>query len=99
MRKLIIFTLLIFVVIISGCAKSESHIEKEIEKANYCETKEDCADTKTNKCPFGCNIYVNKNEVDRIRNLINSYDSNCEYECAYCPDVECKNNECEAVCE
>ena len=100
-KILIIITIIIFIIIILITITpilSNKYIKSEIEKANYCEAKEDCADTKTNKCQFGCNVYVNKNEVDRIRNLINSYDSKCEYECAYCRDVECENNKCKPIC-
>lgn len=98
MRKVIIFALLIFVLITLSCSKSESYIKSKIEEANYCNTKEDCVNVG-NKCPFGCYVYVNKNEADKISNLVNSYKSNCIYACIPCLDVECKNNRCEPICE
>ena|SRR3989338_5127630 len=98
MKRIIIFTLLISIILISGCSRSKSYIQQEIVKANYCETNEDCV-SAGGQCPFGCYIYVNKNEVSRIKNLISSYKSNCIYDCMYCPTVECKNNKCEAVCK
>ena len=95
--KIIILALLISTLIISGCAKTEDYIKNEIEKANHCNTKQDCIDAG-GKCPFGCYVYVNKNEVDRISNLISSYRSNCIYSCILCQDVACENNMCEPVC-
>ncbi len=75
----------------------ENYIRGQIEKANYCEKKEECVNAGS-KCPFGCYIYVNKNEVDRIKYLIVSYPMECLYDCMMCRDAECKDNKCEAVC-
>jgi hypothetical protein len=90
--------LIIVLISLFGFSKSKFYINNEIEKANYCDVKEDCVSTGS-KCPFGCYIYVNKNEVNRIKNLISSFKSNCVYNCMYCPDVECKNNKCEPICK
>jgi hypothetical protein len=103
MRGIVIFVLLVSVIILGGCSQNwpsqdKSYIVKEIEKANYCTTKEDCVDVGR-KCPFGCYIYVNKDEVGRIRSLLDSYKSTCMFDCAYCPGVECKDKKCEPVCQ
>ncbi|OGJ52189.1 hypothetical protein A2335_03215 [Candidatus Peregrinibacteria bacterium RIFOXYB2_FULL_32_7] len=71
-------------------------IRTEIEKANYCEVKEDCARV-TQKCPFGCNEYVNKDEKERIDELVNNFESDCVYRCAFYEELECKDNKCVAV--
>ena len=102
MKSIINIALLIIVslmvITLLGCSFSESRIKKEIEKANYCEIAEDCVDVG-GKCPFGCFIHVNKNEADRIKNLVDSFDSKCIYDCMSCFNVECKNNKCTEVCE
>lgn len=66
-------------------------IKNEIETANYCETKEDCAETNT-KCPIGCYNIVNTAELDRINGLIKDYKQTCFQTCATLRDYECDNN-------
>ncbi len=100
MIKNIITTIVVFIffsVILYGCNSAEQ-IKKEIDKANYCTEKSDCVLVGT-KCPFGCYIYANKEQAERIDNLVDSFDSKCVYGCVYCPDVECKDNKCTPVCE
>ena len=77
---------------------NESRIKSEITKANYCEVDSDCVDAG-GKCPFGCYVYVNKNEVNRISQLIQSFNSMCFQGCLACPTVICENNKCKTVCE
>ena len=104
MNKIILFSIIDFailtIVLVSlfGCSRSKVYIKNEIEKANYCDVKEDCVDAG-GKCPFGCYVYVNKNEVHRIENLIASFRSDCIYDCISCRNVECINNTCEPVCQ
>lgn len=76
----------------------ELSIKKEIEKANYCKEDLDCVNAGS-KCPFGCWNYVNKNEVERISNLINLYDSKCVYGCVLCEKAICEDNKCVSVCD
>ncbi len=76
----------------------ESYIKSVIEKANYCEVDSDCVDAG-GKCPFGCYLYVNKKEVEKISRLIESYDSWCIYGCASNPTVVCENKKCKEVLE
>lgn len=82
----------------SRSAIYEFYIESEIEKANYCETEDDCVDAGS-KCPFGCYNYVNKAEAERISGLLGSFDSDCIYDCAFCADVRCVDHKCEPVCD
>lgn len=76
----------------------ESNIKTAINNANYCDVDSDCVDAG-GKCPFGCYVYVNKNEVDTISKLIQSYDSQCVYGCVTEPEVVCKNNTCTPIFE
>ncbi len=76
----------------------EEMIKKAILEANYCETDNDCVDAG-GKCPFGCYAYVNKDEVDRIRTMIQDHNSACVYGCVTCKGVECVEGKCEEVCE
>ena len=76
----------------------ENNIKKQIDKANFCTENSDCINAGS-KCPFGCWNYVNKNEVERISKLINSFDSKCVYGCINCEKSICENNKCVPVCE
>ncbi|MEK6922171.1 MAG: hypothetical protein AABX08_00025 [Nanoarchaeota archaeon] len=108
--KIIILFLLIGILLLNACTEIiykdqpyfEDYIKNEIDKANYCNTKSDCVNIG-NQCPFGCYIYVNKDQAERISGLIDDYinaqEARCEYGCLPCNDVICKNNKCEAVCE
>jgi hypothetical protein len=71
----------------------ENKIKSEIEKANYCETKSDCVDVG-GKCPFGCYVFVNENEAERIGNLIENYESTCIYSCVALENYDCVENKC-----
>jgi len=104
MRKQIAFGIAILVLIIIIVTSlmvpklRESKIKQEIDKANYCNVDSDCVDAG-GKCPFGCYAYVNKDEVNRISDLIGSYNSKCVYGCVSCPTAICENNKCKEVCE
>lgn len=76
----------------------ESNIKFAIDKANYCEVDSDCVDAG-GKCPFGCYVYVNKNEVEQISRLIQSYDSKCIYGCVSNTTVACENKKCKEIFE
>ncbi|MFH1064260.1 MAG: hypothetical protein V1729_04225 [Candidatus Woesearchaeota archaeon] len=94
--KKVVLMLLLFIFLV-GCSPTPDQIRKEIDQANYCNTKEDCRDAG-DLCPYGCNIYVNKDKVGKIMNLLDSVDVACMYGCVECPDVECKESKCEPVC-
>ncbi len=81
-----------------SCSNAESRIKSEINKANYCITKEDCVNIGS-KCPFDCYIYVNQREAERIKAMVDSYESKCVYDCIYCYDVACLDGKCKPICE
>lgn len=96
----LIISIIIFLIISSFFILpklKESSIKSEIIKANYCDVDSDCVDAG-GKCPFDCYVYVNKNEVDRISTLIESFDSKCVYGCILCQSAVCENSKCEVVC-
>jgi len=105
MKKKIAFGFIVFticlLIIISFTAFpkiKELKIKSAIEKANYCKIDSDCVDAG-GKCPFGCYVYVNKNEVNNISKLLESFNSKCVYGCVSCPAATCENNKCKEVCE
>jgi hypothetical protein len=71
----------------------EEFIQGQIDKANYCSVKEDCV-IAARKCPFGCNILVNKNELDKINRMIGEYKQTCNLTCASLRFYNCDLNEC-----
>ncbi len=91
----IIFIVVFLVIIFYNGQVSGSHIKDEIEKANYCKIKDDCV-LAGSKCPFGCHIFVNKNEEEKISGLIDNYQTTCMYACVELKDYGCVNNKCEA---
>lgn len=103
-KKIIIFALLsflitiIFILFLMYPKFVELNIRNEIKKANYCEIDSDCVDAG-GKCPFGCYVYVNKNEVDKISKLIRSFDSKCIYGCVSISNVICKDKKCVEIFE
>ncbi len=93
-KKLIILAILILVLFSSGCKSREETIKNEIEKANYCETNAECVYAGS-KCPFGCFVYVNENEAERISKLVTDFKSSCVSDCpeeVY--NIVCENNKC-----
>jgi len=96
MNKKIIFGCIALIVLISiflFLPNQEDIIKSQIQKANYCEETLDCVDAG-GKCPFGCYVFVNEAEVERISSLIKSYDSKCVYGCVSNVTVICENNKC-----
>lgn len=105
MNKKIIIGIIILIIMIIAVSIflalpkiKELKIKSAIEEANYCEVDSDCVDAG-GKCPFGCYVYVNKNEVDKISKLIQSYDSKCIYGCVSSSTVVCENRKCKEVLE
>ena len=95
-KKIIIgIIILILILIISTTYPmiKESSIISAIDKANYCNVDSDCVDAG-GKCPFGCGVYVNKDEVNHISKLIESFHSRCIYDCVFCRKIICENNKC-----
>jgi hypothetical protein len=86
-------TLFATMALASCSASAEQTIKDEIVKANHCETVDDCVDAG-GKCPFDCYIFVHKDEVSRIRSLVERYQSTCTYSCIAIDGVDCVGNKC-----
>lgn len=73
---------------------SAKYIKNELLKLNYCEIKEDCI-LVHGKCPIG-SIYVNKNEVEKAKNLVKLVPMTCMYSAKYINDSlkECAFGRC-----
>ena len=74
---------------------SQSEVRDLISTANYCGSPDDCAVVES-KCPFGCNVYVNKGEVDRVNELMGEFDSDCNQSCQEPAGVSCFQGRCQA---
>ena len=72
------------------------YIQTQINKGNYCRATTDCSLVGT-RCPLGCDIYVNKDRVSKIKFLFYFYPTTCNFRCMRKEGVECVNNKCEAV--
>ncbi len=81
-----------------ACVSQEQRIKNDIARANTCDTENDCV-LVGSKCPFDCYIYANAQEADRIRTLVDGFDSRCVYSCVASEGVACRNHRCEAVTE
>ncbi len=109
-KRLVVVSIIAVIVlafVLAGQQKSpltEQQIKFEIEKANYCNAKEDCTPVSY-ACPFDCNIFVNKKEVSKIETMLRTFvptEQNLKRcsvmgACISATDVECKNNKCEAI--
>jgi len=80
-----------------GCDKapSESEIREEIEKARICLNDFECINLGS-RCPFGCAVAVTRSEAERIRALLNEFESTCAYGCAQVTEVVCEKGLCTA---
>lgn len=93
MRKFVSFLGLVLL-FAAACGASESDIRNEIAKASTCSAPSDCIDAGS-YCPYGCNILVNKSEVDHIRALLQANSNNtCLYDCAQLLSIACENQHC-----
>ena len=89
--------LLFIVTLLVGCtATPEVTLKAELAAANHCEVKEDC-ELIGSKCPFDCYIYVNKNEANRLKPLVENFESQCTYSCIASQGVECEQNKCVVI--
>ena len=93
-----ILIVLFLLIVLVGCTPKAESIQNEIDAANYCTVKEDCAYVGS-QCPFGCYIYVNSAEADRIKGMLDSYESKCAYGCIACSDFDCVDGRCLEICE
>ncbi len=87
---------LLAVLVLTACMSAEAQIKQEIAEANYCDTADDCEDAG-GKCPFDCFVFVNKSEVDRIKTLVDDFESQCVYSCVALNRVDCIDHQCKPV--
>jgi len=98
---IVILAILISAFLVKDKIKA-AYIVKEIRKSNYCQIDSDCVDAFAGtggQCPFGCHAFVNKGDAERIKRLVDSFNSTCVYQCMYCPTTRCENGICTAVCD
>ena len=90
--------LLVTLLLVSACA-TEASISAALEHANTCEVPEDCVNLGS-VCPFGCNLVVNADEADKLRQRLNTYldhAESCMQTCEQATAVDCVAFRCEAV--
>lgn len=95
MKKIIILTIT-FSFIVNGCTLEEKKIQQQIEKARYCQTKNDCVPIAA-QCPFDCHVIVNKNKAAEIEKIIMDFQSDCVYDCPLLSGFDCIDNACTAI--
>lgn len=95
MKYFIVFLFLL----LSACTVQQD-VEKQIETANYCNTPDDCVNLGS-RCPFGCDILVNKNEADIVKRKLNALPqiNRCNYNCVMPSLIECQENKCIPIYE
>lgn len=100
-RRLRLVALVIILVPVAltapACSPSKADIEQEIEAASACPGTDLCVDVG-GICPFDCVVPVNQREAERIRKLMEDFDSSCVDACpsggkegvfAICSDGKC----------
>src|SRR3989344_4718294 len=69
-------------------------IRTEINNADHCEIDADCKMISLT-CPLGCNTAVNRQEADRIRDMVAGFKSTCMDQCEPPPTrVQCQAGKC-----
>jgi hypothetical protein len=75
----------------------ENQIHADIQKANHCQTNEDCI-IPSFACPFSCGNYINKSEVPFLNQEITAYlqssNRQCRNDCVRPVDPVCFNQKC-----
>jgi len=84
--------------LVSCTATTEVTLKAQLAAANHCEVKEDC-ELIGSKCPFDCYIYVHKDEADRLKPLVDNFESQCTYSCIATQGVECLQNKCVVIAD
>jgi hypothetical protein len=79
---------------------NENYIRNQIEQANYCSVNDDCVEAYR-KCSLPCHVFVNKNEVKRINNIVDIFKPTCLDDCwVLIPGasyIGCLNGKCENI--
>jgi hypothetical protein len=104
--KAVLAGMLAFTLLLTACAPRPAEpgpaagdeeraraIQAAIIEANHCREDSDCS-LVGSYCPFGCHIYVHKDEAARIRELVEGYQSTCIYSCIYSPGPACRDGTC-----
>lgn len=77
-----------------ACGVSEAEVREEIRRANYCTTAADCGNAGS-VCPYGCDILVNKSQVDAIAARLRATSNDtCLYDCAQLKSIACESQVC-----
>ncbi len=97
MRHYLLLGLLTLV--LASCTMSEeAKIKTELAAANHCEVADDC-ELIGSVCPFDCYIYVHADEAERMKTMLDGYQSTCMYSCIASSGVECVDQKCQAITE
>lgn len=92
---LFLFGVLVLIVLIFTTALpfKKSYIQKQIDWGGECSREADCV-IVANRSPFSCAVVANKENADRILNLINTYPSTGELACSGNEKATCIQNKC-----
>ncbi len=96
--EMIFILLVAFVVLQFAQPKNFSDrvsIELELQTSNYCVQSTDCAFVNT-KCPFPCNAAVNREKLNEVNALVDSFESGCAYRCVAPSALVCEAGRCTA---
>ncbi len=87
--------LVIGLVVFSVAPVRQSHVSRQISSARACHEDADCVNLGS-YCPFSCVVSVNRSEQDRIIELLEGYETDCESRCRFSPkEVRCSAGRCE----
>ena len=73
----------------------QHYVMNVIPQTNYCRKDRDCR-IAIARCPYGCCIYVNRDQLAMVNYLMEQSHQRCYYDCARCPLPVCRNNVCVA---
>lgn len=79
------------------CYLWRNKIKIEIKQANYCSEDSDCENIFLGEGCFGCDVYLNTQEADRIEKMATEYGNSCGVGCLYeCFEIKpvCKRGKC-----
>ena len=96
MKRLLAIVLIVFS---SGSGADEERstdLETMIDEYNFCESSADCANVGA-YCPLGCNILVNHQHEQEVRDAIQSEGSVCMYMCVPLQAIHCVENRCTGI--
>ena len=87
----------LFCLLLLTACNVQYNVELQLDEANYCEVANDCISIGQ-KCPFGCNILVNKEEADIMQRKLNALpDTRCTYDCIKISEIVCEENKCKGI--